>query len=89
VALLGPRQAGKTTLGLEVAKPRPSLYLDLESDSDRAKLAAPELYLAQHGEKLVILEEIQRTPHVFRASAASSTKAGAAGAAGAGGAFPR
>lgn len=65
VALLGPRQAGKTTLALEVAKKRPSLYLDLESESDRAKLAEPELYLAQHDDKLVILDEIQRTPQLF------------------------
>ena len=66
VALLGPRQAGKTTLALEVAKTRPSLYLDLESGGDRAKLAEPELYLAQHDQELVILDEIQRTPHLFR-----------------------
>jgi len=66
VALLGPRQAGKTTLALEVAKTRPSLYLDLESESDRAKLAEPELYLAQHDGELVVLDEIQRTPHLFR-----------------------
>jgi predicted AAA+ superfamily ATPase len=66
VALLGPRQAGKTTLALEVARTRPSLYLDLESESDRAKLAEPELYLAQHDDELVILDEIQRTPHLFR-----------------------
>jgi len=65
VALLGPRQAGKTTLALEVAKNRPSLYLDLESEGDRAKLAEPELYLAQHDDKLVILDEIQRTPQLF------------------------
>ncbi|HET8699817.1 MAG TPA: ATP-binding protein [Gammaproteobacteria bacterium] len=65
VALLGPRQAGKTTLALEVAKKRPSLYLDLESEGDRAKLAEPELYLAQHDDKLVILDEIQRTPQLF------------------------
>jgi predicted AAA+ superfamily ATPase len=66
VALLGPRQAGKTTLALEVAKARPSVYLDLESESDRAKLADPELYLSQHAAKLVILDEIQRTPELFR-----------------------
>lgn len=66
VALLGPRQAGKTTLALDVARTRPSLYLDLESEGDRAKLAEPELYLAQHADKLVILDEIQRTPHLFR-----------------------
>ena len=40
MALLGPRQVGKTTLALEVARTRPSLYLDLESDVDRTKLSA-------------------------------------------------
>jgi hypothetical protein len=65
VALLGPRQAGKTTLAHEVARTRPSIYLDLESDADRAKLSAAELYLSQHEDKLVILDEIQRTPHLF------------------------
>jgi predicted AAA+ superfamily ATPase len=66
VALLGPRQAGKTTLAFAVAATRPSLYLDLESEADRAKLAEPELYLAQHAGKLVILDEIQRAPQLFR-----------------------
>lgn len=65
VALLGPRQAGKTTLALELARGRPSVYLDLESEADRAKLADPELYLAQHEDKLVVLDEIQRTPELF------------------------
>jgi hypothetical protein len=41
VALLGPRQAGKTTLALEVARAQPSVYLDLESVADRAKLSEP------------------------------------------------
>jgi uncharacterized protein len=66
VALLGPRQVGKTTLALEVAASRPAVYLDLESEADRAKLAEPELYLAQHEDKLVVLDEIQRTPELFR-----------------------
>lgn len=66
VALLGPRQVGKTTLALAVAASRPSVYLDLESEADRAKLSEPELYLAQHADKLVILDEIQRTPQLFR-----------------------
>jgi uncharacterized protein len=65
VALLGPRQVGKTTLALELAHPRPAVYLDLESEADRAKLSEPELYLAQHADKLVILDEIQRTPQLF------------------------
>jgi predicted AAA+ superfamily ATPase len=66
VAILGPRQVGKTTLALTVAAPRPSLYLDLESEPDRAKLADPEQYLAQHADKLVILDEIQRVPQLFQ-----------------------
>jgi predicted AAA+ superfamily ATPase len=69
VALLGPRQAGKTTLALEAAKSigRPSLYLDLESEQDRGKLAQAELYLADHVDKLVILDEVHRAPGLFPA----------------------
>jgi uncharacterized protein len=65
VALLGPRQVGKTTLALEVAQHQPSIYLDLESGRDRAKLAQPELYLAEHLDKLVILDEVHRVPGLF------------------------
>jgi len=65
VALLGPRQVGKTTLALELARGRPAVYLDLESEADRAKLAEAELYLPQHADKLVILDEIQRAPQLF------------------------
>ena len=65
VALLGPRQVGKTTLALEVAKAVPSLYLDLESERDRFKLAQPELYLADHLDKLVIFDEVHRVPGLF------------------------
>lgn len=66
VGLLGPRQVGKTTLALEVGKQQPSVYLDLEAESDRAKLSDPEQYLAQHADKLVILDEIQRAPRLFQ-----------------------
>lgn len=65
IALLGPRQVGKTTLALEVAKTIPSIYLDLESERDRAKLAQPELYLADHLDKLVIFDEVHRAPGLF------------------------
>lgn len=65
VALLGPRQSGKTTLALEIAKGRASLYLDLESEHDRARLAVPELYLSDHLDKLVILDEVHRAPGLF------------------------
>src|SRR5690606_32965136 len=66
VALIGPRQVGKTTLALEIAEARPSIYLDLESDADRAKLAEPELYLSEHEDKLVILDEVHRLPNLFQ-----------------------
>ena len=66
VALLGPRQVGKTTLALEIGDTRPSLYLDLESPSDRAKLADAEAYLGAHEHELVILDEVQRAPELFQ-----------------------
>ena len=65
VALLGPRQVGKTTLALAIADAGPSLYLDLEDPADREKLADPALYLAAHEDKLVILDEIQNAPDLF------------------------
>lgn len=66
LALLGPRQVGKTTLALEIGETRPSVYLDLESDADRARLSEPELYLASHEDKLVILDEVHRMPDLFQ-----------------------
>ncbi len=66
VALLGPRQVGKTTLALNVAATRASLYLDLESPGDQAKLTDPELYLGEHDDKLVILDEVHRRPDLFQ-----------------------
>jgi len=68
VALLGPRQVGKTTLALALQKSLGSdstRYLDLESPADRARLTDAEAYLdAQHG-RLVILDEVHRTPALF------------------------
>lgn len=66
VGLLGPRQVGKTTLALEMGATRPSLYLDLESPADRAKLADAGRYLAEHEDKLVILDEVHRAPEIFQ-----------------------
>ena len=48
VAILGPRQAGKTTLARMVTEGRQSIYLDLESPLDREKLADPVFYLSAH-----------------------------------------
>jgi predicted AAA+ superfamily ATPase len=70
VALLGPRQSGKTTLALEIAanqtaQGRSPVYIDLEVPSGVAKLADPELYLSAQEENLVILDEVQRAPDLF------------------------
>jgi predicted AAA+ superfamily ATPase len=65
VVLLGPRQAGKTTLALEVGRLRGAHYLDLESSGDRAKLADAEAYLSEHADHLVILDEVHRQPGLF------------------------
>ena len=65
VALLGPRQVGKTTLALVVAKTIPREVVDLERDSDRNKLTEAELYLSQQRGKLLILDEVQRRPDLF------------------------
>lgn len=65
VALLGPRQAGKTTVALELAQHSDNVYLDLESELDRAKLASPELYLAERLDRLVVLDEVHRVPGLF------------------------
>ena len=66
VALLGPRQVGKTTLALKIAKDFTSVYLDLESEEDRAKLASPAYYFENHKDKLIILDEVQRIPGIFQ-----------------------
>ncbi len=66
VGLLGPRQVGKTTLALEIAQQRPSVYLDLESVTDLAKLTDPEQYFADHEDDLVVLDEVHRVPELFQ-----------------------
>ena len=66
VALLGPRQAGKTTLAHEVAAKTKSTYLDLEREADRAKLRDPEEFLEPLEDQLVILDEVQRAPELFQ-----------------------
>ncbi len=68
VAIIGARQVGKTTLarafaGREIG---PVLYLDLEKESDLARLAEPELALGEV-DGLVVLDEVQRRPDLFPA----------------------
>jgi hypothetical protein len=67
VALIGPRQCGKTTLAQTVARlqGRSSIYLDLEAPSDLARLADPEHYLRSQKGALVVLDEVHRAPGLF------------------------
>ena len=66
VALIGPRQVGKTTLAYELAGERDALYLDLEDSNDRDKLSDPALFLGQYEDRLVVLDEIHRIPELFQ-----------------------
>ena len=66
VALLGPRQVGKTTLALDLIEGnRKATYLDLELPSDLAKLSDAEDYFSRHEGHLLVLDEIQRKPDLF------------------------
>ena len=66
VAIIGPRQVGKTTLARQVADSHPgALYLDLEAREDREKLVEPVLFLRQYENSLVVLDEIHRVPELF------------------------
>lgn len=66
VAILGPRQCGKSTLIKHlVENGGNSIFLDLERPSDLAKLADPEFYFSQHRGHLVCIDEIQLCPDLF------------------------
>jgi uncharacterized protein len=67
VALLGPRQVGKTTLARALAEHcrYDAVYLDLEKATDRRRLDDPDEFFAMHPKQLIILDEIQRTPELF------------------------
>ncbi len=67
VALLGPRQCGKTTLAKIFAKgnKRKTLYFDLESPADRQKFYDPQLLLTSLQDECVIIDEVQRMPELF------------------------
>lgn len=66
VAILGPRQCGKSTLAKNIIGHfKNSIYLDLESPADLNKLRDPETFFDANREKLVCLDEIQRAPEIF------------------------
>jgi hypothetical protein len=67
VALIGPRQVGKTTLAkfLMSKISKRSMYVDLELPSDYSKMQEAEIYLKEHENACVVLDEIQRLPALF------------------------
>ena len=68
VGIIGPRQVGKTTLAKKLIPhiERECLYLDLELPEDFSKLHEPQIYLEQHQQRCVILDEIQQLPNIFK-----------------------
>ncbi|MBH2010989.1 MAG: ATP-binding protein [Xanthomonadaceae bacterium] len=65
VALIGPRQVGKTTLALQIGEEQNALYLDLEDIQERDKLINAAVFLSAYEDRLVILDEIHRVPDLF------------------------
>ncbi len=66
VVLIGPRQAGKTTLAFAEKDIRSTaIYLDLELPSAQRQLDDPEAYFLAHPNQLLILDEVQRLPNLF------------------------
>ena len=66
LVLLGPRQVGKTTLAKAIALQHPgALHLDLQLESDRAKLSEASGFLAAHRDRLLVLDEVQFVPELF------------------------
>lgn len=66
VALLGPRQVGKTTLARACPAAAGALYLDLENPADLERLADARGYLGARGGLLTIIDEVQRLPSLFQ-----------------------
>jgi predicted AAA+ superfamily ATPase len=66
VAILGPRQCGKTTLARHLVGNLPEvLYLDLERPSDVSRLTDPEALFAANASRMICIDEIQRVPELF------------------------
>lgn len=65
VAILGPRQCGKSTLVKHLNQHFDVLYLDLQKESDLNKLSEPELFFEMNTDKIICLDEIQLVPKLF------------------------
>jgi predicted AAA+ superfamily ATPase len=67
VAIIGPRQVGKTTLAKQLISDlgKPAIYLDLELRSDLFKLNDAELFFSQHPDDLIVIDEIQNKRELY------------------------
>lgn len=66
VAIIGPRQVGKTSLAKQIRKGYPdSIYLDMELQRDFLKLEDAETFLGQFKDHLIIIDEVQRRKELF------------------------
>lgn len=65
VALIGPRQVGKTTIAFNISETTPSVYLDLESSLDLQKVRDIVSFHNANQDRLIILDEVQRLPEIF------------------------
>lgn len=67
IAVLGPRQVGKTTLVKKIAKQqkKKTLYLDLEKEIDIRKLTDAESFFDLYKDQCIILDEVQTIPKLF------------------------
>lgn len=68
VAILGPRQSGKSTTAKMLLKDIPSVYLDLQDRVDRNKLSEPELFFDHYRDKVICLDEIHAFLNFFLSS---------------------
>ena len=66
VAILGPRQCGKSTLIKKLSEYwGDSLFLDLQYENDFSKLAQPAFFFEANADKIICLDEIQLYPELF------------------------
>jgi predicted AAA+ superfamily ATPase len=64
VALIGPRQCGKTTLARQIVPPDSPNYFDLEDPTSLARLTEPMTSLSTL-RGVVVIDEVQRRPDLF------------------------
>jgi predicted AAA+ superfamily ATPase len=65
VALMGPRQVGKTTIALNISTTGDAVYLDLENKLDLQKIQDIDAFHLENRDRLIIMDEVQRLPQLF------------------------